>query len=107
IPVVNPNPAASSVVITSVDPTSVKAGGSAFTIIVNGANFTTSSKVVWTVPSATTTDLVSTDLTTTFQTVTQLTAAVPASLITAAGTATITVSTDSLPSNPLTFTITQ
>ena len=71
--------------IVSLSPTSATAAGAAFPLIVNGSGFIASSVVVWTSGGA------STDLATTFTSATQLTAQVPASLIAAAGTASVTV----------------
>jgi uncharacterized protein (TIGR03437 family) len=66
--------------ITSLSPTSVIAGGAAFTLTVNGTSFLSGAVVQWN----------GTGLTTTFVSSTQLTAAVPASLIASAGSASIT-----------------
>ena len=81
--------------LTSLSPASTTAGGSAFTLTVNGTGFTSGTTVNWN----------STALTTTFVSATQLTAAVPAGLIAQPGTASITASTASQLSNALTFTI--
>ena len=67
--------------ISSLNPTCVTPGGPQFTLTVNGTNFVSTSTVNWN----------GTALTTTFVSSTQLTAAVPASLIATAGTASITV----------------
>ncbi len=67
--------------ISSLNPTCVTPGGPQFTLTVNGTNFVSTSTVNWN----------GTVLTTTFVSSTQLTAAVPASLIATAGTASITV----------------
>jgi hypothetical protein len=83
-------------VITSLSPDSATAGGPAFTLTVNGAGFTSGAIVQWN----------NTGLTTTFVSTTQLKAVVPASLITAPGTATITVVMAGTPSSPEPFTIT-
>ncbi len=85
--------------LASLSPSFLAAGGAAFTITVTGANFTNSSVVRWS----------GSDRLTTFVSSTQLTAAIPASDIAAAGTASVTVF--NLPpggglSNALTFTIT-
>jgi hypothetical protein len=72
----NPTP-----MIASIAPTSATAGGSAFTLTVNGANFIASSTVRWNgavVP-------------TTFVSATELTAIISASSITTAGSAAVTV----------------
>jgi len=67
----------------SINPTSTTAGGPAFNITVTGSNFVNTSVVKWN----------TTNLTTTYVSATQLTASVPAALISAAGTAQITVFT--------------
>jgi hypothetical protein len=72
----NPAPA-----ISSLSPASVLQGGSSFTLTVSGSDFVSSSTVQWNGAS----------LTTTFVSVTQLTATVAASDIAAAGTASVTV----------------
>ena len=72
----NPIPA-----IALLAPTSAAAGGPGFTLTVNGSNFVSASKVRWN----------GADRTTTFTSPTQLTAAIPASDIAAAGTAQVTV----------------
>jgi endonuclease G, mitochondrial len=72
----NPVPAA-----TSLSPTSVAAGGSSFTLTVNGSSFISSSVVKWN----------GTSLTTTYVSATKVTATVPAANIATAGTATVTV----------------
>jgi hypothetical protein len=69
--------------ISSLSPTSVTAGGAAFTLTVNGTNFDSGSTVKWG----------STALTTTYVNSTQLTAAVPASLITSSGSVVVSVVT--------------
>lgn len=83
--------------ITSLSPSSVTAGASAFTLTVNGSNFATDAVVKWN----------GTNLTTTFVSSTQLTAAVPAPNVASAGTATVTVTnvTDATDSNTVVFTI--
>lgn len=68
-------------VISSLNPGSTVAGGSALTVGVTGANFVAGSVVYWN----------ETALGTTFTSVTQLSAAVPASLLAAPGTAGISV----------------
>jgi len=82
--------------ITSLSPSSATAGGSGFTLTVNGTSFVSGASVQWG----------STGLTTTFVSATQLTAAVPASLIANAGAASITVKTAAGTSPAATFTIT-
>lgn len=73
-----PNPTPS---ITSVSPTSVTAGGSGFTLTVNGSNFISSSVIQWN----------SGALTTSYASATQLTASIPAADITSGQNASITV----------------
>src|SRR4030095_13745202 len=68
--------------ISSINPTSVTAGGPAFTLTVAGTNFVTGSIVRWN----------GADRPTTFGNSTQLSAAIPASAIAAPGVANITVS---------------
>ncbi len=83
---------------TSISPSSATAGGAAFTLTVNGTNFTNDSKVSWNGNARTTT----------FVSATQLTAAIPATDIATAGTAAVTVVTPAPgggTSNPQTFTI--
>ena len=67
--------------IGSLSPDKALAGGSSFTLTVNGGNFVSTSKVHWN----------SDKLATTFVSSTVLTATVPASYIKTAGTATVTV----------------
>src|SRR5207248_1193680 len=82
--------------INSLSPTCATAGGSGFTLTVNGTNFVSGSTVNWN----------GTALTTAFVSATQLTATVPAALITSAGTASVTVVTPcGGTSNAQTFTI--
>ncbi len=83
-------------VIASLSPDSATAGGPAFTLTVNGAGFASGAVVQWN----------STGLTTTFVSNTQLKAAVPGNLITAPGTASITVLMTGTTSSPEPFTIT-
>ena len=78
--------------LTSLSPSSAAAGGQAFTLTVNGSNFVSGSVVRWN----------GVDRTTNFVSASQLTAAIPATDIAAAGTASVTVQN----SNALTFTIT-
>jgi hypothetical protein len=73
---VNPAPS-----LTSLSPSNGAQGGTAFTLTVNGTNFVTGSVVRWN----------GADRTTTFVSSTQLTAAVPASDLTATEVATVTV----------------
>jgi hypothetical protein len=86
-----------SPVLISLSPTSVTAGAAQFTLTVNGNNFATDAEVRWG----------TTPLVTTFVNAGQLTAIVPASLVTTPGTAAITVVnvTVNLTSNSQTFTI--
>jgi hypothetical protein len=81
--------------ISSLSPNYATAGGAAFTMTVNGTNFTSAATVNWG----------ETALTTTFVSATKLTASVPASLITTAGTANVTVTTTGGTSVASTFTI--
>jgi Galactose oxidase-like, Early set domain/Calx-beta domain len=82
--------------LTTLSPNSATAGGPAFTLTVNGSNFVSDSVVQWN----------GTVRTTTFVSATQLTAAIPASDIAAAGTAQVTVANPGGgTSNALTFTI--
>jgi hypothetical protein len=67
--------------LSAITPNSATAGGSAFTLTVTGTNFITTSKVRWN----------DADRTTTYVSSTQLTAAIPATDIAAAGTASVTV----------------
>ena len=83
--------------ISSVSPTSTTIGGPAFTLTVSGSNFVSGASVQWN----------SSQLSTTFQGTTQLTASVPAFLIASAGTANISVVNPSgLSSNTVVFSIT-
>jgi hypothetical protein len=82
---------------TGLSPASATAGGPAFTLTVNGSNFVSASVVRWN----------GSDRTTTYVSSTQLTAAILASDIVTAGTATVTVFTPAPgggTSNPQTFT---
>jgi len=81
--------------ITSLNPNSATAGGTGFTLTVNGANFTSDAIAQWN----------ATVLPTTVMSATQLTAAVPAGLIAVVGTATITVTTPTGSSAPAAFTV--
>ncbi|MGH9937469.1 MAG: IPT/TIG domain-containing protein, partial [Blastocatellia bacterium] len=67
--------------LTSLNPASATAGGAAFTLTVNGTNFINGSAARWN----------GADRTTTFVSNTQLTAAIPATDIAAAGAASVTV----------------
>jgi hypothetical protein len=100
---ITPTTAAS--VIASLSPSSAPAGSSGLQLTVGGANFTPSSVVQWT-PNGATTPI---SLVTTYVSNangTQLLAAVPSSLLATQGTASVTVSQNTLISNAFTFTIT-
>jgi hypothetical protein len=71
--------------ITSLSPTSATVGATAFTLTVNGSNFVSGSTVNWNGAA----------LTTTYSSATKLTAQVPASDLTTAGTVNITVTNPS------------
>ena len=82
--------------ITTLTPSTATAGGSAFTLTVDGAGFVNASIVQWN----------GTALTTTYVSATQLTATVPPSLIASVGTSSITVINPSGAfSSPAIFTI--
>ncbi|HMY75311.1 MAG TPA: IPT/TIG domain-containing protein, partial [Blastocatellia bacterium] len=84
--------------LTSLSPNSATAGGAAFTLTVNGSGFVGTSTVWWNGSLRTTT----------FVSATQLTAAIPASDIATAGTASVTVNSPAPgggSASPLTFTI--
>jgi hypothetical protein len=83
-------------VIASLIPASATAGGGSFTLTINGKNFASTSTARWGV----------TPLKTIYGSATQLTAAVPASLIAIAGTASVKVSTAAGASRGAAFTIT-
>lgn len=82
-------------VISSISPNTATAGGSAFTLTVNGTAFSSGSVVNWNTAT----------LSTRFVSATQLTATVPARLIASAGTTPITVVTGSVTSNAVNFTV--
>jgi uncharacterized protein (TIGR03437 family) len=89
---INPPPATAA----SLNPSSATAGSPALTLTVNGSNLLSGAAVLWNGSA----------LTTSFVSATQLIAAVPASLLQSAGTATVTVAnTGSAATAPLTFTI--
>jgi hypothetical protein len=92
-----PAEAAAKPTITSLSPSSAIAGGTGFTLTVNGKDFVADAKAKWG----------TTALTTTYKSATLLTAAVPASLIAKAGTASVTVTTSGGTSAVATFTIKQ
>lgn len=81
--------------ITSLSPSSATARGAAFTLTINGTNFVSGAVAKWG----------TTALTTSFVSATQLTAAVPASLIAAVGKATVTVTTNGGTTGGAIFTI--
>jgi hypothetical protein len=81
--------------ITSLSPSSAVTGSAAFTLTINGTNFTSDAISYWG----------STVLATTYISATQLTAAVPASLIAAPGAASVSVSSSAGTSNSAIFTI--
>jgi hypothetical protein len=86
----------STLSLTSLSPNSATVGGAAFTLTANGTGFVNGSTVLWNGAA----------LTTSFVSVTQLTASVPASLIAAQGSASVSVQNGSAaPSNALTFSI--
>jgi sugar lactone lactonase YvrE len=85
-------------ILSSLSPSSATAGGSGFTLTANGYNFVEGAVVKWN----------GTALTTTYLSGTQLQAAIPASDIASAGSASVTVSNPApspSASNALTFTI--
>jgi uncharacterized protein (TIGR03437 family) len=84
--------------IRSLSSTSVVQGSAAFTLTVNGANYLSGSL-------ATVVKWGSTALATTYVSSTQLTAAVPASLITSTGTVSVTVVTAGGTSSSVSFTV--
>lgn len=84
--------------VTSLSPTGATVGGAAFTLTVTGTNFISSSVVRWN----------GSDRTTTFTSATQLSAAIPATDLTLAGTVQITVSNPAPgggSSSPASFTV--
>ncbi len=90
----NPAPA-----VSGLNPSSATAGGSAFTLTVDGLNFVSGSVVQWN----------GSNRTTTFVSSSRLTAAIPATDIAAAGTANVTVVNPGPgggPSNAMSFTVT-
>ena len=87
--------------LASLSPSSTSAGSGPLTMQVTGAGFTNSSVVVWTPRGGKPVNLA-----TTFQSSTVLQATVPASLLTTAGAASVTVVSSTLVSSGLTFTIT-
>jgi hypothetical protein len=82
--------------ITSLVPNMATAGGAAFTLTVNGTNFTSTGTVVkWK----------GTALSTTYKSATQVTVKVTSAMIVLAGTAAVTMATPTGTSNAVTFTI--
>ena len=81
--------------LTTLSPSSAAAGGPDFRLTVNGSNFVSGSLVRWN----------GADRTTTFVSASELTAAIPAADIAAAGIASVTVQNSGAGSNTLTFTI--
>ncbi len=81
--------------INSLSPTSRVANSGAFTLTVNGSNFSSGSVIQWN----------GSNRTTTFVSATQLTASIPGTDIASSGTAAITVATGTAVSNSQTFTI--
>ena len=81
--------------IATLSPNSVTHDGAAFTLTINGTNFFSGAEAKWG----------TTGLKTTYVSATKLTATVPASLITTAGTAKVTVTTAGGTSAAVTFTI--
>src|ERR1700722_1329901 len=87
---------AAAPIITGLSPESGRAGGAAFSMIINGKHF---------VPGATTAKWNTSTLNITFKNAAQLIATVPAKLIAVAGTAFVRVSTKTGTSTPVTFKI--
>jgi len=89
-------------ILSLLTPSSAVAGSGNLTVQLSGNDFTQASVVRWTPPGGTTTNLA-----TTFQSLISLQATVPASLLTTAGTAAVTVANSpALISGAQTFTIT-
>jgi 6-phosphogluconolactonase len=88
-------PITPSVAISAIAPSSATAGGPVFTLTVTGAGFLIGATVQWN----------GSPLSTTFVNGTQLNAAVPASLIAAAGSASVTVAAGATVSKAISFTI--
>jgi hypothetical protein len=92
-----PAPVASVPTLSAIAPATSVAGGAAFSITVDGTNFTSASVVEWNGVA----------LTGTVQSATSITASVPAADIASAGTASVTVATPGAAvSNAETFTVT-
>lgn len=81
--------------LSSVSPTSTPAGSAAFTLTVNGGNFGGDSVV----------NFAGTALTTTVVSASQVTASVPANLVTTAGNVSVTLTTGGVTSNAASFTV--
>lgn len=81
--------------ITSLNPNFAAPGGPSITLAVNGTGFLNTSLVAWS----------GSNLSTTFVSITQLTAIVPASFVTSPGTANVTVTTNGVATGASTFTI--
>jgi hypothetical protein len=81
--------------IGSLQPSVAMAGGTEFTLIVDGVNFASTAQIQWNGVAQPTT----------FDDPKQLTATIPANLVTSAGTASVTVISDSVTSNAATFTV--
>ena len=81
--------------IGSLQPAVALAGGGQFMLVVDGVNFVAGAKVKWN----------GNDLVTTFDDPKQLTATVPASLLTSAGPASVTVLSGGVTSNSVPFTV--
>jgi hypothetical protein len=99
---ISPLPAPTISSTNGLQPSSATQGGAAFTLIVNGSNFVSTSKVQYDDGSGTTPLPV---FTTTFVSSTQLTAAVPMSALNTARTLNISVLNGSVVSNLVPFTI--
>jgi len=83
-------------VLTSLSPSSAQAGGAAFTLLVNGSNFSNGSVVQW----------AGSNRSTTFVNATQLQASIPASDLGTARSVQVTAASGSAVSNALSFTVT-
>ncbi len=82
--------------ISTLTPSSATAGGTAFSLVVDGSNFGSGASVLWN----------GTARSTTFVSATRVTASIPSSDLGAAGSTTVTVrNADTEVSNPLTFTV--
>ncbi len=81
--------------LSTLSPNSAVVGGNLFVLTVSGSNFTASASILWN----------GTALATTFVGSGQLMAIIPKTLLTTAGTATVTVVQDGVASNPLSFAV--